>query len=141
MKLSTSHKFILLITALVLSIFSSVFCAFAPSVKASTITDATNYFSGTTQEITFKNDGVNAKLRKDETFIVNNDLALDSLGFEIKVDSAIKTLKVTFKTESYFANGNEKSSDGSIEYVDTFENSLSLVFDGANISGSFNQKP
>ena len=140
MKLSTSHKFILLITALVLSVLASVFCASMPSVKATTITDATNYFSGTSQEITFKNDGVNAKLRKNETFIVNNDLALDSLSFEIKVDNAIKTLKITFKTESYFANGNEISNDGSIEYLDNFENTLTLVFDGANISGTFNQE-
>ena len=124
-----------------LSVLASVFCAFMPSAKATTITDATKYFSGTSQEISFKNDGVNAKLRKNETFVVNNDLALDSLGFEVKVDNAIKTLKITFKTESYFANGNEISNDGKVEYLDSFENSLSIGFDGANISGTFNQKP
>lgn len=135
MRTAKSYKFVLLLTTLVLSLLAFFVCVPKTSqVFAAKPSNASKYFSGTAQEIAFKDDSVSAKFVKGEELILNNPLAIDNLGLELKIDGA-QTFKLTFTTDSYIASGNEVE-EGKFDTV--IKHQLTLDFNGNAIVATFN---
>ena len=135
MRTAKSYKIVLLLTTLVLSLLMFFVCVPKTSqVSAAKPSVASKYFSGTAQEVSFKDDSVSAKIAKDEELVLNNSLAIDNLGLELKVEGA-KTFTLAFTTNSYIASGNEVE-EGKFETI--IKHLLTLEFNGNAIVATFN---
>ena len=139
MKMAKSYKIGLLLTAFIISFVAFVFCTSGASVLAATPSVASEYFSGTAKEISFSEDAVSAKMVKNSTLEFSNRLVLDNLGFELKTDSNVKKLELSFSTDPFYSNGNKTvNQDGRVEYLDTIDHALVIEFNGNNLTATFN---
>ncbi len=139
MKTAKSSKIISLLTVLALSIAALLFCApVTTPVKAANPSVASMYFSGTAKEVAFKENVVSANLEKDGYLEINNDLVLDHLALETKLEDAVKTLEISFVTDSYNVNGNVKYESYGKALVKDVEHLLTIVKNGTALEVNFN---
>ena len=133
MKMAKSYKIGLLLTAFIVSLIAFVFCTSGAYVLAATPSVASEYFTGTAKEISFSEDAVSAKMVKNSTLEFSNRVVLDNLGFELKTDSNVKKLELSFSTDPFYSNGNKTvNQDGRVEYLDIIDHSLVIEFNGNN---------
>ncbi len=141
MRTAKSSKIVLLLITMALSLIAFCFClSGAQSVLAANPNDARDYFSSSdsTASAEFKDDGVSLKVKEEGALVVDSDLALDNLGFEIKANASIKTLNVKVSTLPYVVSGNLKVSGEEKSLVKTIEHVLSITANGSSLSLSFN---
>ncbi len=140
MRTAKSSKIVLLLIAMALSLIAFFVCfSGAQSVFGATPDNPEDYFLSTST-VEYKNDGVSTLVEKDGSLSINSDLALDNLGFEIKLDSSVKAFAVEFVTLPYFVNGNVKEVDGEKQLVDILRHKLVVSIDGTALAINFNNE-
>ena len=138
MRTAKSSKIVLLLIAMALSLIACFVCfSGAQSVFGATPDNPEDYFSSTST-VEYKNDGVSALVEKDGSLSIKSSLALDNLGFEIKLDSSVKAFNVEIETLPYLTNGNVKEVDGEKQLVEMLEHKLVLSVDGTALDVEFN---
>ncbi len=106
MNKAKSYKIALLIFAFVMFAFAMFTFLFpTKTVRAETV-NATKYFDGTASDIEFKNGDLTASVSDGDTIKFKNPLVLNELELALKLSEEIKSVKISFGTESYLINGN-----------------------------------
>ena len=129
MNTTKSYKFILLITALVMSVITAFTMMSFNTAKADGITITPNaYFNynGTTTA-EFKNDNAVFTLTENDTIEIENTVTVNDFFINYKIGEGVESVKLLITANSYLVNGN-KSTDG--KYYTDIVNQVSVSADG-----------
>lgn len=114
MKMAKSYKFILLISAFLMSlIFAFSFMSF-DSAKAEVKPDSD--FTGA-QSVEYKNDSMVATLKEGDVLKIDNKIIVDDLSIKMTIPNSVAKINVKVTAKSFDPNGN-KRVDGDDVFFD-----------------------
>ena len=124
MKLAKSYKFILLITAFILSLAMAIGGFTANNAKADTATlSPTKYFEFSSGvEAEFSEGALKATVKDGSAISFNKELVISDLGLELNVPTDF-TATVVITSDSYYVHGN-KNAEG--KFITSIENEIEL---------------
>ncbi len=122
MKMAKSYKFIILISAFIMSlIFAFSFMSFN-TVKADVVPDSD--FTGA-QTVEYKNDSMVATLKEGDVLKIDNKIIIDDLSIKMSVPSSVAKINVKVTAKSFDPNGNKRVDGEDVffdkDIVSTFE--------------------
>lgn len=124
MKLAKSYKFILLITAFILSLAMAIGGFTVTNAKADTATlSPTKYFEFSSGvEAEFSEGALKATVKDGSAISFNKELVISDLGLELNVPTDF-TATVVVTSDSYYVHGN-KNAEG--KFITSIENEIEL---------------
>ncbi len=123
MKLAKSHKIILTVLALALSVMVSLCTLTVFNGKAAQpigSPNASSYFTDCSAE--FVSDGVKITVENGKNTTVKNELAIDNMAIELGAVDNVNSIKLVLTYDSFYVNGN-KNEQGTFdkEIVNSFD--------------------
>ncbi len=131
MKLAKSHKIILIITAVALSVMLAL-CSFNLFVSkaegAEPVTPtASSYF--TADNCVIDDSGAKFTVENGKTVSINNELCIGAMKIKLGTVENIKTLELVLTYDSYYVNGNKKVVTEGGNKITTFEKEIVNKFE------------
>lgn len=141
MKIAKSYRFILLITAFILSIATAFgMMNFSPVYGEEVPTPAVGaYFTGTTTKATFTDNGLELKgITAKDKLGFKDSLIINDLTLELKLPENLDTV-ITFSADSYYVNGNPQKKNDKTTYTTSIENKIVLSVNGNKVDCKVNE--
>lgn len=127
MKTAKSCKIFILIIAFMLALVCSI-TLFNTSVTKAEEISATNYVSGSFQNISFDDDKLIVNVKNNDSFTFSNNLVVDDFAMEIaSLDDNIESFDFYFNSQAYIVTGN-KNAEGKFDTL--IKNNLHVEKDG-----------